>query len=359
MTDRIIIRGNTFAHREYIKSIGGRWDSITKAWMLDYLSDTDRNLLRAYRLTIEDNRKPKPYTPPRQTQRRKTIFVGDDREYFNYFNRKNPIIFGGFSSLNKLLDYVEPLRATGIVDQPWRTNESAVKKYASASFEQAIQTARNGWSDGLGLIDKLDTPPARSKRRVHSAVGGAVSIGRMLAGNPAHMIAKKPRSGHQTIRLFVDCTSVDQVEPWHEIMRALIVGSMVDRLESEGYRCEIIAIQCATRHPSSGPSTQYTVRLKEPHERLNLMDLTFAFGHPAMCSRILGAIDAQYDDLGYHENFTGWVDEAFTDLHEPGHNEFYVPILLPWDVACMTDDPLSMIPFIEPRGLPISLRSDA
>jgi hypothetical protein len=33
--DRIEITGNTYANRELIKNLGGRWDATAKAWWFD------------------------------------------------------------------------------------------------------------------------------------------------------------------------------------------------------------------------------------------------------------------------------------------------------------------------------------
>lgn len=356
----VIVSGNTFHCKEYLKSLGARWNNIKKSWTLDFLHDVDRVLLRQRGVTIHDTERPAPHRAMpsewNKRQKRETVIIGDDPTYVNYFAEQNPRYHFGFSSLRKFTDYV----ATIEPEPHWPfTNPWFVKDAAGThDMPHAIRLARYGWLDGLGLVPKLRVPDAEAKRRYHSVAGGSVNVGRMLAGNPAHMRNRRIDKGKENITLFVDFTNAKRVANHHIIMRALIVGSMVDLLETCGYRCNIIAVSNGKTF-GVGASDHFTIRIKDAYEPLNLLDLTFALGHPSMGGRFRNACVAQFaDELGLDNKFSGLCDDPFTDEHKPKENEFYIPYIHPMMQAQLSDDPLDMLRFLEPEGLPIKLRKD-
>ena len=351
----IIISGNTFHCKDYLKSLGARWNSLNKTWTLDYLHDVDRALLRQRGVKIDDRQAPSTAWGTRP-KRKETVIIGDDPTYFNYFATKDPRYFFGFSSLRKFADYVDAIK----FDRSWPFTNPWLNKggAGTADLAHAIRLARYGWIDGLGLVPKLRVPDAEAKRRYHSVAGGSVNVGRMLAGNPAHMRNRKTDSGKENITLFVECGAIKGVADHHIIMRALLVASMVDLLETCGYRCNIIAVQCGHMWATGG-TDQIAVRVKDAYEPLNLLDLTFAMGHPAMGARLRNACVAQFSaELGLENDFAGLHDDPFDDNNKPGPNEFFIPTIDRFIQMQLTDDPLDMLRFIEPEGLPIKLRKD-
>lgn len=287
---------------------------------------------------------------------------GDDPSFFNYFADQDPIAFFGFSSLRAFADYVDELPTLydrkGEPRSGWRVSEKMQTFAGTRDMSDALAIARNGWSDGLSLAHKYDIPRATNKRRTHAMVGGRVNVGRMLAGNPKHMVARRPAPRHRIITLFVECCMWKGITADNAIMRALLVAGMIDVLESEGYRCEIIAVSASIRQIDFLGGSQLAVRLKNAGDALSLADLSFALGHPSFLRRMELACEASAPGMDLSRSNRSLVSAAFDDEHTCKRNEFYIPQLTGHAQACLTDDPLSMLEWIEPDGLPVKLRSE-
>jgi hypothetical protein len=46
LKSQTIWTGNTFAHKDYIKSLGGRWDADRKAWIVPAMTMRERSNVR-------------------------------------------------------------------------------------------------------------------------------------------------------------------------------------------------------------------------------------------------------------------------------------------------------------------------
>jgi hypothetical protein len=363
----ITLTGNTFAHRDLIKSMGGRWNNIERVWQFAYL-DSDgigilTKLMGVFVIGASEPATPyrswqhEPPVPPREP----TQHFGDDRTYFNYFEDQDPSAFFGFTSLRAFADYVAAIdrpEPDDILrdDSAWRESELRTAFTGTADMAHALDLARNGWMDGMGVTSKLEVDGAQSKRRFNSMAGGTVNVGRMLSGDPRHMVNRKRQPGLRNIRLFVAGGMWRGIGQSIAIFRALIIGAMVDLLEQQQYRCEIIAVNCAGHMGfNNGAHSQFAIRLKDAGENLNLLDITFALGHPSFSRRLMFACaDVIPECNSFGKNNT--VRAAFSDNHPCGENEFYIPAIGPFEASCLDDDPMSILQFIVPDNLPIKIK---
>lgn len=350
----VTVSGHTFQHRDTLKELGGRWDADAQNWRFAFASPA---LIAALKelpgCLVTDNRplSPRPITPPAIPTT--PAIVGDDMTYYNYFVDQDPIAYFGFSSLSKFAEHVASLEKPtngigGLCDIGW----TATQTYTGTdSMAQALDIARNGWLDGLGMMKQMFTQPPIGKNRIRSVSGGSVSVGRMLAGMPDHMYKRKKQPKHKIITIFVETCMWEGISAGQAMLRVTIIAAMIDRLEAEGYSCNLVATYCARQRDNSR-GVQTIVRIKEAGESLNLADVSFAFGHPSYGRRLVYAIEGCTPQCDLTRHHRGKISEAFDEYHKPGKNEFYIPQINRNGDGTIAD----MINQLQPEGLPVELK---
>jgi hypothetical protein len=365
----ITVTGRTFDHRDLLKSMGGQWNNADRNWQFTSLRGDQIAALTAIPgvfvtavATVPDRgnfwRSWGEAPPP--TVRSPTQMFGDDQSFFNYFEDQDPTAFFGFSSVRAFADHVASLRRPDNDDptrdnSAWRENEKRTTFTGTVSMAHALDLARNGWIDGMGITDKLTVDAAQSKRRYHDVAGGTVNVGRMLSGDPRHMVRRTRQPGHRNIRLFVSFGMWRGIGQAIATFRALVIAAMIDLLEREGYRCEVIAVSASRHLESLLPRDQFAIRVKAAHERLSLLDISFALGHPSFSRRLAFACSDVIPACNV-EDMNSVVTEVFDDDDRPA-NEFFIPQLSPHAARQLTNDPMSILPFVEPKGLPIKIKA--
>lgn len=353
----IIVSGRTFEHRNLLMRLGGNYIMLDKCWRFWDLDDRAVALLRNTvglivteqrpRAAIWDDLDDEPMIPTDPVQ------VGDDMTYYNHFADQDPIAYFGFSSLGAFADHVaslpRPANSGGTCDIGWTADPGYT---GTKSLAEALQIARTGWMDGLGMMDRLLAPEPRSKRRARSMTGGRVNVGRMLSGAPDHMVTRKRLKGHRSITLFVETVMWQGITANNAIIRVVLIAAMVDRLEQEGYSCTIVAIYSALRRDSRH-AYQTVVNIKDAGERLSLTDISFAFGHPSFGRRLVYAMEGATPQCMLTRDVRGFISQAFTDEHPPGRNEFYIP-----QIRHNVSDIWQMLDMLQPDDLPIKLKGD-
>lgn len=374
------LTGNTYPHRERLKELRGLYDGTAKNWRFDGLKPAQisklSNIVGCMLVKDDDAREaPEPYdagdfitridakqNEPQFTADRKSVIYGDDQTYFNYFKDKNPKSFFGFSSLSEMVKFIEAIpreKRSGDRDQGFTKGGMGSKWCGSADMSEAIDLANNGWAAGTEnaaqVLEFLDLENATQRRRAYSVAGGHVSVGRLLAGNPAHMVRRPKLPGHRAITLFVENTASAAINADMLIIRAAIVAAFADILESRGYSCTIVSVTMQGLSFYDGnPGAQTAVTIKHAGEKLNLNDVVFALGHPSFLRRFNFACVSQADELRRIWDSQGYPKSAFDD--EMNRNEFYVPHLqcnLQGDN--FQEIAKKMLPIIKPSGLPLEL----
>ena len=170
-----IATGNTFPHREIMKSHGGWWNPSLKRWEFEALSETSKKRLQSIPGVLITDLTPDrgppslpPFIaddePPLPPLSHKTIFIGDDPTYVDNLIDDVPRYTFGFSSMAKLCDYIETLtpRDDGLYcDVAYLPGSSLyMKKAQTDDLPHAIDIARHGWTDGLDLLKKFAVPIA-------------------------------------------------------------------------------------------------------------------------------------------------------------------------------------------------------
>lgn len=359
----ITVTGKTFDNRELLMSYNGRWNNDEKRWEFDSLLPSQLTILRAT-IGLIINEIPEPVEIISTPRNRfngsgRSIIYGDDPTYHNHFADQNPTVFFGFSSLGAFTDYIDRLPSEVSTD-PRRPNgwhKGMADFYGCESMADALKLARNGWQEGAeraaGIIDRLALANPRVRRRKPSVAGGSVSVGRMLAGDPRHMIHRPRQPGKKMVTFFVEAGMDVHIKAETAIIRAALIGAIVDLMENVGYSCSIIVTD--TSIYNLRPVYQLTVNIKEAGERLNLNDIIFALGHPAFSRRFSFVAQTSVIETRDSWGDLGSPSDAFDDDHRCAHNEFYVPVIRK---NVIDDDPFSILSYVVPNNLPIEIKRD-
>lgn len=371
----ITVTGRTYEHRDTLKSMGGVFNMTTKIWSFSRLNASElarvRGMVGVMVQVVDD---PAPQLddddlnaiiaglfgakPERRPGIGSSAIYGDDATYHNHFADQNPSAFFGFSSLGKFTDYIEHIRPSQSRD-PARSgwDDDDGDWIGTARMSDAIDLARNGWPEGVeraqDAMEALSVDNPRVRQRRAAVAGGTVNVGRMLSGDPAHMIRRPKSPGRKVVTFFVEAGCNGHIRSHSIINRAALIGAMVDLMENAGYSCAIVATDTST---SMGrPIYQLAVKLKEAGERLNLSDLMFALGHPSFLRRFSFAAASSQPETRSIWLSQGSSSNSFDDDHRCGPSEFYVPVL---SANQSGDDPLFLLPNVIPDGLPVKIERE-
>lgn len=360
----IIVTGKTFEHRDMLKRMGGRFNSARNRWEFPPLRLADMATLRSTVGLIVGDDKPssalddaidtlinsignKPDKSQPITGNRTTAIYGDDQQYFNYFKDKNPYAFFGFSSLMECVKYIEKIpsdmRANG-----WNNNEDDFTK--TRNMDHAIDLVRNGWPEGIERAEEIartmDIDAPQQRKRSYSVAGGSVSVGRLIAGNPLHMVERSKQPGRKIVTLFVENSVSAAVSADSLTLRASVIAAMVDILERQGYSCQIVALDTSLH--VGKPGAHIAVTIKQAGEKLNLNDTAFALGHPSFLRRLCFALVASSNECRGFWMTQGNATVSFNDNYKPARNEFYLKA-----PSSSITDLNTMIEYVKPEGLEI------
>lgn len=352
----IIASGRTFDYRRTLMLMGGRFDERARVWEFDRVTaDQIAKLRGLVGVVITEREKPAPPPPMKpvtitdhrlaEILERVTIardgpsastlkpkVYGDDDTYLNYFAPQNPRAFFGFSSLGEFADYINRLPAHHATD-PSRSGWSR---------------DRSDWRGTKTMGDALDMARPRQPRRKHSLAGGAVSVGRMLAGDPMHMIRRAPQPGRRVITLFVEVGLSEEIDAATAIERAATIAATIDIMENQGYSCSLVVTD--TSMHADKVYYQLAVKIKEAGERLNINDAVFALGHPSFLRRMSFAACSSADECKSIWYGQGSPRNAFNDKHPCGKNEYYFPVFRPETQRRLRSGE-QMLDLIKPKGL--------
>lgn len=369
----IIVSGKTFEHRETIKALGGKWNGTDKTWQ--FADGADVSNLRGLPGVRIDGAAAQ--TPSREAPAKRpagpasvatkvtdaTAFYGNTDLRFNTLADQNPMSFAGFKSLNDMCDFVENIRECDGV--AWDMTKARRDHTGTWGMSETLIIARTGWTDGvkkaMEALEVIETDHASARQRKAVIAGGRVNVGRMLTGDPLHMIRRARQPAKKVITLFVELGGVMSIEAENFIIRAAAVAAMCDILEVNEYSCEIVGVHSTRKMgDGDGPLFQTTIELKAAGEALNLNDLVFALGHPSMLRRFIFGINTMNPITRKYLSNMGKPTAAFTDEHPTATGEFCISKIAPNVQDQITgktfkDRVRSMFPLIVPAGFPVSL----
>lgn len=234
-------------------------------------------------------------------------------------------------------------RCASLVDRTYITTPFKSAAWAgSATFDEAMRIARQGWPEGRArmakgleaarLILSHDAMPQASMD-----VAGAYPIVPVaVAGDPAHMVSFEPteKRTNQIIRLLVPRGASWRTPATCIENYGIALLSIVDSLEQAGHSVEI-TISKAGYKAGFKDDLLFDMRItaKQAGEPLDLDRLAFVLAHPAFLRRLVFAIMEQHTEhrLPYVMKNYGVTEPLPPELIEPGVN--YLPTIDPENLA--------------------------
>lgn len=159
------------------------------------------------------------------------------------------------------------------------------------SMADALRMARDGWPEGAETARKLHdgitaSLPERRRLARFDVAGTVPSVPRALAGNPLHMRRMVAKATNQRPIITLTCSIAVNwgFPPDAMIAHAAAVAAIVDFLEQDGFRCEVLMVG---RTDNSRLAAEIAIKLKSAEQPLNLSVLAFGLGHPALWRRMI------------------------------------------------------------------------
>lgn len=163
----------------------------------------------------------------------------------------------------------------------------------SASLDEALRLAKSGWPEGLRKVRKVKDDLDRSIGELvgieasYQVAGDEVDVGVTLSGEPENMIeyalvnVDKP-----VVRFVVGLAASASVKPEEYYNRGAAVCAVIDHLESEGIRCEVVLKIDVISGYAITNNFHEVVELKRASEPLDIDKLAFALAHPSTLRRL-------------------------------------------------------------------------
>lgn len=195
-------------------------------------------------------------------------------------------------------DTIEAFIAQARKSQYWESGRAIVStangRTGTKTREEAATLAIMGWKEGSDkarelrnrIIERIPLCSIARPQLTYDVVGGAVDIGRAMAGDPEcmmefpNMLEDPHRGKHGSIVRMIFAGGVPQdVEASEMILRGATFAALIDLLESAGRSVELTWSKANER---GSKTSEATVTIKKAGETLDLDRVVFALANPAM-----------------------------------------------------------------------------
>lgn len=209
----------------------------------------------------------------------------------------------------------------------------------SRDTASAIETARFGWDRGRELLsESLDASniammQGRYKAEGLDVAGAYPFVPNAVGGDPLCMVSRGLEMARTKplFRIMVSVSYSAGVSTATIINRGAAILSWVDKLESMGYMCELMAV-CGTKAsgycpPGSLANLICAFPIKQAGATVSIDRTAFMLAHPAMLRRLIFACYEKEGDLaeGWSSGY-GMPNDALPDKLKVGHS-IYFPCL--------------------------------
>lgn len=180
------------------------------------------------------------------------------------------------------------------------TDETHAKNALSASFEEGLQLAINGWQDQITHAERLCNQVSDEiiTRRMattfnpeYAVAGAVVDIGLYMAGDPECMVLGGPfeiSKAGRAVRLAVPVGYPWTTSPETVIRRGAAVMALATLLARANHPLEIWAGPSCNN--GSGMRLTYMVKVQAADEPLDAGRLMYAIAHPSMLRRLAWSV---------------------------------------------------------------------
>lgn len=165
-----------------------------------------------------------------------------------------------------------------------------------AGYDESVRMAKEGWLEGARKSQetlKLLPLSAPAAKREITYYGHQPHMGRFVAGDPKHMIHKRPKEGRASVLVLivpVNATAINRAKCMANF--GLAVTHYIAQMERAGTRVEVwgaIRSDSDTSHgtrASTKWAITHTWTVKRASQPLDLAVMSFTIGHPAMFRRL-------------------------------------------------------------------------
>jgi hypothetical protein len=175
-----------------------------------------------------------------------------------------------------------------------RDNAASQSWDMNAGYAGALTMARDGWSEGVAMIDEalqaITPTSGREARWGWAQSGGSVSIGRYLSGNPKPMRNRRRRQAGSApvLHIVVNPAASCVVTAAQMANYGTAIVGLIDRLENMGKRVHLDVVSVARSTGDARLAIGWNV--KKASEPVDLSAVAFAIAHPAAFRRLTFAM---------------------------------------------------------------------
>ncbi len=193
-----------------------------------------------------------------------------------------------FESTGDYLDHIEANKPRESWEKYGKMpfDDCSLAETGGLSFTSALKTAREGWKEGLKLIEKELNISAEYTRKtwVNDYSGAMPNVPAVLMGVPQSMYNLKSRESNKkpVLSLFVGRGFLGRVNGGNYMNFGIALIELVDSLESQGYSVELNSAAMTQENGIIGS----IITLKRAGDILDLEKLIFFMAHPAMHRRL-------------------------------------------------------------------------
>lgn len=165
------------------------------------------------------------------------------------------------------------------------------------SFQQAVELARGGWKDGMSRINQtIETlHPIGHNAKLEIAMArmgpGTLDMGRHAMGHPEPWMVfqETEEYNHGTgkiVTILYSMSASAYVTAGELFRKGAAVCSLINNLEANGRRCEIVLTGGALGGFHSAFKIGFTVMVKRPDEPLDIDRIAFSIAHASSFRRL-------------------------------------------------------------------------
>lgn len=173
-------------------------------------------------------------------------------------------------------------------------------------FDGAVKLGREGWEEGRKKIAEIANklfevvkPKTHQQDINYDFDGSFVDVGLYCDGEPqcfGNFV--EPENPTKIIRIEIAGSMSHYITAEVARNRGAAVVALIDLLEAEGYRCELVVVISVKNRPKHLKGHTTAITVKNPDQPLDIDALAFSISHPAFLRRLwFGFVDQESEGI--------------------------------------------------------------
>lgn len=197
--------------------------------------------------------------------------------------------FSSIADLKNWLTNAKPNKAFSSKDTQSSLGDDVYFR-GTKSFEEAQELMEKGWEDGAKEITgkfnkaKMEHKATIEKQKaIYDVAGFQPCVPRYLQGVPTSMINKKNvKVQNKVMNIYKSIAYSAKWEAKDMITEGVKALLIVDKLEQNGYRCNLFTIFTISK---GGVEVTCSVKVKSSNDKLNIFKMAYLLAHPSFLRR--------------------------------------------------------------------------